>query len=84
LKYGDLKLLPLAAGETAKVEITPARGVDVGAGPGKLLSREVRGGLVGLILDARGRPLKLPEEPAARRETAARWARALNLYPEMK
>ena len=57
LAFGDLKILPLEVGETAEIEVTPARRVDVGAGPGRPLSCTVRGGTVGVIFDARGRPL---------------------------
>ena len=46
-------------GERAQ-SIEPERGFDCGAGPGKPIERQVRGGTVGLILDARGRPLTLP------------------------
>lgn len=55
--FGERKRLLLGQGETATVELRPARGVDLGAGPGKSLTAEVRGGTVGIILDARGRPL---------------------------
>jgi uncharacterized protein (TIGR01319 family) len=81
MMYGDLKLFPLGEGETAMAIIEPAKGFDVGAGPGKRLEREVKGGTVGLILDARGRPLQLPQEREVCRRTIARWVSALNLYP---
>jgi hypothetical protein len=60
----------------------PARGVDVGAGPGVPVERTLRGGVVGLVLDARGRrPLVVPTERAARVAAARRWADALGVYP---
>jgi len=77
---GDLKLLPLADGTTATVTVRPARGFDCGGGSGKEVTREVRGGTVGLILDARGRPLALPADRAACRMATARWVSALGLY----
>jgi hypothetical protein len=79
---GDLKLFPLGLGEKAKVSVEPARGFDLGAGPGTPLEREVRGGMVGLILDARGRPLVLPSERGACRQAMTKWVTALKLYPE--
>jgi hypothetical protein len=33
----------------------------------------VLGGLVGLIIDARGRPLVLPSDPTKRRERVQQW-----------
>jgi hypothetical protein len=60
--------------------VTPERGFDMGAGPGKPVTRTVRGGTVGLILDARGRAIEVPEEEAARRATIQRWLEALRVY----
>ncbi len=79
---GDLKLFPLGLGETARVHVEPARGFDLGAGPGTPLEREVRGGMVGLILDARGRPLLLPSERSACRQAMTKWVTAMKLYPK--
>lgn len=80
MHFGDIKLLPLGLGETATVHVEPARHFDLGAGPGKKLEREVRGGTVGLILDARGRPLELPSDRTACRESTTRWVTALELF----
>ena len=80
MNVGDLRLLRLPPGTEATVQVAPERGFDVGAGPGKPVERTVRGGTVGLILDARGRPLRLPEPPAERRATVTRWVKALSLY----
>jgi hypothetical protein len=80
MRCGELKLLPLADGATAHVAIEPVRSFDAGAGPGKRIEREVRGGTVGLILDARGRPLELPPNRAACREATTNWVNALGLF----
>jgi len=82
IAVGELKLLPLGEDETARVAIEPARGFDVGAGPGKRLEREVKGGTVGLVLDGRGRPLELPADRTSRREQIGRWVKSMALYPE--
>ena len=42
------------------------------------------GGVAGVLLDARGRPMYLPEEENARKELLIKWFRALDLYPEEK
>ncbi len=79
---GELRLFALPEGERATVTIDPERGFDCGGGPGTRVEREVRGGTVGLILDARGRPLALPPERAAARGAMSRWVTSLGLYPE--
>lgn len=84
MNFGELKMFPLGPGESAKAVITPARGFDCGAGPGKQIERTVFGGTVGLILDGRGRPLQLPE---ARRDCQTQlesWVNAVDLYPDME
>lgn len=80
--FGELKLLPLAPGEAGTVEIHPAKGFDVGAGPGRLLTAKVWGGEVGLVIDARGRPLQMAADKRARYAQLQKWAKALDLYPE--
>jgi len=75
--FGDLACVPLESGQSAEVEIEPARGLDVGAGRGRSLRATVRGGVVGLVIDARGRPLALPDDEDLRRRKIAAWLRAI-------
>ncbi len=82
LKLGQLKLVPHALGEKATVLVQPAKGFDIGAGPGKPVAREITGGVVGLILDARGRPFTLPQDRAARVAKLTDWNRSLDIYPQ--
>jgi len=82
LAFGELRCLPLPADAEAVLEATPTRGFDLGAGKGKRIEGRVKGGVVGLILDARGRPLALAKDPKARVEQLKRWAKAVDLYPE--
>jgi hypothetical protein len=82
--FGDMRLMPLADGQTATVIVEPAGEFDCGGGPGVRVEREARGGTVGLILDARGRPLALPDEREAARGAMSRWIDSLALYPETR
>jgi hypothetical protein len=77
--FGELKLFPLATGKEAELTMRPARGLDVGAGTGKSLTAKVRGGVVGIIVDARGRPLEIPTSERA--ETMRRWLRGAGADP---
>lgn len=79
---GDLRHLALGPGEELKATLTPARHVDVGAGPGERVERALRGGVVGLVFDGRGRrPMTIPVERARRVQANATWTGAMNLYP---
>ncbi|MCH7603367.1 MAG: glutamate mutase L [Planctomycetes bacterium] len=82
MNFGDIRLLPLGPDETATITCEPSRNFDLGAGPGKKIEQEVRGGTVGLILDARGRPLRLPVDRPACQKAIAKWVDAIGLYPE--
>ncbi len=82
LTFGEVQLLPLAEGEEGDLVLQPSRGWDVGAGAGQELRTRVRGGVVGLILDGRGRPIHLPDDDTERRECLSRWNQAVGLYSQ--
>jgi len=84
LSLGEIKLVPLAERQDAKIIITPAKQFDIGDGPGKAVEKAITGGVVGVLLDARGRPLYIPEDNMVRKEFLMKWFRALGLYPEDK
>jgi uncharacterized protein (TIGR01319 family) len=81
MRVGDLTLVRLAADQTAMVAVDPSKGFDFGAGPGKRIEKEVKGGTVGIILDARGRPLVLPEDRSACRAAMTKTHLAVDMYP---
>jgi hypothetical protein len=62
--------------------LQPAKPFNLGAGAGTPVRREVQGGVTGLLLDGRGRPLQLPADQETRVTTLARWFRAVDLYPQ--
>jgi len=81
-RYGELKRLELPEGDAAEVVIRPNRYHDVGTGPGRTLTTEVQGGVVGLIIDARGRqPMYLPDDDARRVELLLSWIESVDMYP---
>ena len=41
-----------------EIEIEPRRGIDMGAGPGVSIKKEIYGGQVGIFMDGRSRPIK--------------------------
>ena len=79
LQVGQLQWMPLADGEEVEVALQPTRRWDVGAGLGQALNARVRGGIVGLVLDGRGRPIQMALDQDRRRQISD-WQQALNLY----
>ncbi len=71
--FGEIEIWPLMPDKRATLEIKPTRRFDVGMGNGRGVKVEVRGGLLGIVVDARGRPLHLPEDPDARRRAVNGW-----------
>ena len=75
---GDIKVMSLPPGPPADVAVSTMGSARFREGS------EVRfssgGGVVGLILDARGRPLGIPGDNAARAAQNARWARQIGAY----
>ena len=82
LDFGEICRIPLREGQEAEAVISPGRHFDVGAGPGKSIVETLIGGVVGIVIDARGRPFKLPESRPERKRKLIEWMRALDLYPE--
>ncbi len=74
VRFGQLIVLPLGQGEHGKLTLRPERGFDVGfGGAGRAGAVRVSGGAVGLIVDARGRPLQLSKDGGRRREANQKW-----------
>ena len=80
LKFGEIVLFERGVGEKAEVKINPTKGFDAGEGKGKIVTYNAPGGLVGVIIDARGRPLIFPENISERKEVVSKWYKSLNLY----
>ncbi len=81
VNFGDIKRIRLLEGQEAKAVIDPTGRLDVGAGEGQELETTLFGGVVGIILDARGRPLNLPNNEDSRNRMILKWWKDLDLYP---
>jgi MutL protein len=73
VKFGGLEILPLPSGQSARLSLQPLLRADAGLGPGKSGSITVTGGAMGVVIDARGRPLQFPSDPVRRRELIKKW-----------
>jgi hypothetical protein len=75
--YGELCLLPASllqqSSETPMLELIPTRNFDLGRGAGKSVQIPFRPGALGLIVDARGRPLVCAPKEYTRRKQMNEW-----------
>jgi len=73
VKFGGLEILPLPSGQSARLSLQPLQRADAGLGPGRSGGITVTGGALGVVIDARGRPLQFPSDPVRRRELIKKW-----------
>jgi hypothetical protein len=74
IKQGALEVLSLPLGQTAQLHLQPLHRYDVGmGGPGRSGRLGVHGGALGVVIDARGRPLQTPQDPDRRQELFKKW-----------
>jgi hypothetical protein len=74
IKQGTLEALPIPMGEAARLRLQPLNRSDVGmGGPGRGGSVRVVGGILGVVIDARGRPLLLPGDTGRRQALYKKW-----------
>jgi uncharacterized protein (TIGR01319 family) len=88
LMGGEMKTFPVGTDEStnlplkARITLEPERGINCGAGPGQRYETNVSGGVVGLILDGRGRPFNLSTVAAEDRVRKLKeWMTVLDIYP---
>jgi hypothetical protein len=78
IREGGISTIPLAVGRAADVYVQPLQNVNIGLGPGRGgWVRRVVGGVFGLIIDARGRPIQVPTSLNRRQEALNNWHDAL-------
>lgn len=85
VRWGEVISLPSYWGNEVHLTIQPARGVSVGPGRrGERLTTydgdRIRLGVLGLIVDARGRPLQLPSDGELRRKYLRQWFEQFKAY----
>ncbi len=74
VRQGSLEIIHLPLGQRAQLKLQPLHRFDIGMGGlGRGGSVRVVGGALGVVIDARGRPIELPDDPNRRREVIAKW-----------
>jgi hypothetical protein len=79
---GSMDVIQWEADVDAEVRIWPNPKFDAGLGYGRPMQVRSRlsSGSVGLVIDARGRPLEWPEDGEERKARIEQWYRSLNAY----
>lgn len=73
VKQGGLAVLPLPPGRRGTLRLQPLYRTDIGLGAGRKAAYEVSGSALGIVIDARGRPLRLHKDMARRQEMYKKW-----------
>ncbi len=73
--YGTIEIIPLEPNRKTEVLLTPARRFDIGLGQGVAKKISIQSSSVGLLIDARGRPLTLPDDDEERQSLIRDWIR---------
>ena len=92
IRFGTITLIPLRAEEDAGIRVAAGRKFSFGietsgsawsagsARTGKDPAASISGGLFGLIIDARGRPIELAHNAAQRQARLSDWLRAVDAF----
>ncbi len=73
IQQGTLTVIPLSQGEVAQLFIETHEKDQAGLSASKTGGYKVTAGALGIVIDARGRPLTMPGEIVARQETLRQW-----------
>lgn len=79
LRFGEIIRLPME--NDGEITVRPVKNFDAGSGKGNRHSAKVQGGMAGVVLDGRGRPLELSKLKKKRVEDLKKWYKAMDLYP---
>ncbi|MFO8144338.1 MAG: glutamate mutase L [Candidatus Syntrophosphaera sp.] len=83
IPYGEVRLIPCGVGEVAKATLKTHGGLNLDENKSRELETELHGGIVGIVLDTRGRqPFTLPNVKTQRIEMLKKWMREFKAYPE--
>ncbi|MCI4457904.1 MAG: methylaspartate mutase [Desulfurococcales archaeon] len=82
LNFGEIKRIDVSQDTEVTVTVSPTKYFDFGAGFGKRISRKIRGGVVGLVFDGRGRPVISLKERDKQINLLKSWFKSMRLYPE--
>jgi len=83
--FGSMDVIRWPGGPGSKLAVWPASNLDIGVGRGRGATprAELEGGSVGVVIDARGRPLRLASNRDKRQAKLLEWMQSLGAYPTL-
>jgi uncharacterized protein (TIGR01319 family) len=83
IEYGTIQVIKLEEGKTAEIEgrISSPFSISTRTGDSRRFEAKIEGGVVGILIDARGRPIDLPQDDQTRRMKLCEWFSLLDAYP---
>ena len=82
LKYGELLLLK-ASKNNHEARLKPGKNLDIGAGINEVINTQIKGGVVGIFLDGRGRqPFNISKDKSKRFDSLIKWSDNSDEYPK--
>lgn len=73
VQHGSLELIPILLGQKATLEVRLAGNTYLANAKRGVFQAQVEGGALGVIIDARGRPIVLPSDAEKRRTKIQQW-----------
>jgi hypothetical protein len=75
VKQGALEIIPIPVGQSGRLYLQPLHHTDIGFGPGNTNAAgiPITGTALGVVIDARGRPLRFPADAGRRRDMIKKW-----------
>jgi len=81
IRYGTLSVIPTDLGEKVSLHLRPLHGFDIGmGGPGRAGKVSAVGGALGIVIDARGRPLPFSTDMEKNQKRMKKWLGILEKY----
>ena len=83
IPFGEMRLIPCGVGQIAKATLKTHSGLILDSEKKKEMTVDLYGGVVGIVLDTRGRqPFVLPADKTERIAALKKWMKELKIYPE--
>ena len=83
IPFGEMRLIPCGVGQIAKATLKTHSGLILDSEKKKEMTVDLYGGVVGIVLDTRGRqPFVLPTDKTERIASLKKWMKELKIYPE--